>query len=236
MNKDLYLRIIKSGLQKGDITLNDIKNLVAPLDDQHSPEAITNEFIEWYKKLGIESLTEKTFTLTPCPFTKEEIQATAENEEIIIAVPGKVHATQLAQLFHIKSVHDLNDKLIQHAAEPEDTWVKISANDIPIHLNKVFKDIEQDFETQNKIIMSLPKYIVFAARFFQKHKKFPDLDYWNYLSTKYDKSGVIIAGFDSKNKALNVHGWKKNHPHETWLGSRCCEHAKRIEIREETKF
>tara|TARA_Y100000031_G_scaffold140205_1_gene167710 strand:+ start:149 stop:862 length:714 start_codon:yes stop_codon:yes gene_type:complete len=237
MEKKFYLTLIREALDKGDLTQDDLRNLLSPYEDKETPENLTETFYNWYLNLGIESLTKNKFNLTKCPFTSEEIKKAYLNNEFIIVIPKNITSKQLLTLFNLNCIHDLDDKLIQYKVEIEDTWIKVSALDIPEHLDRTCIEINRIYEDEEKSTMNLPKYIVFMAWFFKINNKYPDVNYWNYLiASKYDRSGVLIAGYDDRNNALNVHGWKKNHPRETWLGSRYVKHCKRIEVRDETKF
>jgi len=224
----MFIELIKKLLNKDIISKEDLRALTETKD-------LTEEFVKWYKDLGFETLFQRQMTLTKCPFTNEEIEIAKNNQEFIIAIPKNITAKQFSELFRIESVHNLDDKLIQFTKETEDTWVKVSSKDIPDLLNHSFTQIRNKFEEENKVGMNLPRYLVFVAWFYKKNNTYPDMNYWNYLiGSKYDKSGVMIAGFDDKNKKLNLHGWKKNHPNETWLGARYAKHPSRIEVRKET--
>ena len=174
--------------------------------DLKDPEFIRYEFEDWYRKMGLESITGKKLTISECPFTREELEKAVEQREMILCVPKGVTREELGKLFRIDS-WSLHDSLVTLATEEEDCWFRTSMSYVPGFMKKTGVEISYQFEDEHKLNFSLERYLVFIGRMRYLTGKTPDLEYWIWLPRgRYDRSGMLMAGFD-RNGVFNVHGW-----------------------------
>jgi hypothetical protein len=216
--KQCVLSLVETFVNQRVIRSEELRRFAKnPLDPLGS-EFIKQILEDWYKNLGIESIIGRKFTLSPCPFTPEELQEAVQQNEIVLCVPGKVNRRQLGELFRINS-WALHDPLVTQATEREDFWFKTRMSLTPEYMNITGIEIQHRLEDENKVPFSIERYLVFIARIRQVLRETPDSEYWIWLPRGlYDRSGMLIAGFD-RNGVFSVHGWM---PHFSagFLGAR----------------
>ncbi len=204
--KQQFLMTLEYLIDSQVILPSEISRFAARCDDIFDPEYIRQDMEDWYRHLGLETIIRQKLVLSVCPFTREEIEAAASNNETIICIPKKVTRQQLGQLFRLHT-WALTDPLQTSGTEPEDFWFRTSLSPYPTHLKHTGMEIKHTFNKEGKIHFSLERYLVFVARYLFLTRQLPDSQYWVWLPHKaYDRSGMLIAGFDRFN-TLNVHGW-----------------------------
>jgi hypothetical protein len=216
--REQALETIRSMVEDKVISPLDLCKFIPEERDATDPEYLRGEMEVWYKTLGITEVVGGSFSLKMPYFTREEIRAAYENDEIILCVPKGVTRIQLGILFKLRS-WALTDELIGNTTESEDFWFKTGNSLIPEYLDKPGNEIRKMYENEGKLGMSLERYLVFVARFRYLTGKTPDRSHKTWiLNGKYDGKGMLIAGFDSKN-SFSVHGWLP-HFHTPQLGGR----------------
>ncbi len=177
--------------------------------DMTDPEYLRLDMENWYKALGVEYITNDKFSLSLPYFTKEEIQEAYDNNEIIMCVPKGLSKKQLGKLFNFDS-WALEDNLITDTREIEDFWFKMKKTFLPEHLDKKGVEIKRIYQKENKLGMSLERYMVFIARLRFLTSETPDVNHKVWITRGYyEGKAMLIAGFDSNGK-FSVHGWLKN--------------------------
>ncbi len=204
--KQQFLSMLERLIDDQVVSPHDISRFASPCDNPHDPEYVRKDLEDWYRHLGLESITRRKVSLSPCPFTRDEIEEAEEHNETIICVPKKVTRAQFGLLFRMNT-WALNDPLVTLATESEDLWFRTSLNPQPTHIKCSGMEIKHLFIREGKVHFSLERYLVFVARFLWLTKRLPDSQYWIWLPHKpYDRSGMLIAGFD-RYGSLSVHGW-----------------------------
>jgi len=200
------LTLVETMLHQGILSQQELSRYVKPITDSHDPEHVRRELEDWYRNLGIESITKTKFSLAPCPFTREEIEAAHNNGEVILCLPAHVTRAELGKLFRLES-WALHDPLVSSGTEESDFWFRTSMEMQPGYLYQTGVQIKHLFRDEGKTQFSLERYLVFAARVRHLTHQLPDAQYWIWLPHRaYDRSGMLIAGFD-RFGSLSVHGW-----------------------------
>jgi hypothetical protein len=216
--REQALETIRSMVADKVISPHDLCKFIPKESDITDPEYVREEMEIWYKTLGITDVVGGDFSLKLPYFSKEEIRAAYENDEIILCVPKGITRRHLGILFKLKS-WALTDELIGLTTENEDFWFKTKNSLIPEYLDKPGNEIRKMYENEGKLGMSLERYIVLVARIRYLTGKTPDIRHKTWITNgKYDGKGMLIAGFDSKNN-FSVHGWLP-HFHTPQLGGR----------------
>ncbi len=200
------LSLVESMLDQGVLTTLDLRRYARGPEDQYEPEFIRQDLENWYRSVGIESIIGRKLSLSPCPFTRDEIVEAQQNQELLLCIPQGVTRSEFGTLFRINS-WALDDPLVTLTTEEKDVWFRTSMSLRPQYLNKTGVQIKQLFEHEGKLHFSIERYLVFIARvrFLTNHT--PDQQYWIWLPRgAYDRSGLLIAGFD-RYGSFNVHGW-----------------------------
>lgn len=212
------LSFIEALLYQKVLSFQDLNRYIKPIKDIYDPEFVRQDLETWYQNLGIESIINKSFFLSPCPFTRDEIEQAHQQQEIILCVPEGVTRQELGKLFRLDS-WALHDPLIKSVVEEKDFWFKTSQNMQPHHMNMTGTQIKHLFEDEGILHFNLERYMIFIARIRYITKQTPDAQYWIWLThVPYDRSGMLIAGFDP-NGSFNVHGWMP-HFSASFLGAR----------------
>ena len=216
---EIYVQLIKYLLDTNKVDRKQIWAMVNEHQlDNNDPILLKKEMENWYVGLGIRGITGKEFSLDDCPFTKEEIEEANKNKEMILCVPKNLTKKQLGHLFRIDS-WALDDELAEESIEKNDLWLKTKASDSPEFIRETGVNITRKFREEKKVLFSLGIYLVFIARYRYIYNKTPDSEFWIWINKgRYDRSGMLIAGFD-RNQKFNVHGWM---PHFSagFLGAR----------------
>lgn len=218
MNK-IYTQLIKQLIDENKVDRKQIWSFVNEHQvDANDPIQLKKDMENWYIGMGINNITGKVLSLDDCPFTRDEIDAANRNGEMILCVPKNVTKKQLGKLFRIES-WALEDVLAEESTEKKDLWFKTKASASPEFIRECGVDITRRFREEKKVLFSVEIYLVFIARYRYIFNKTPDSQYWIWINKgRYDRSGMLIAGFD-RNKKFNVHGWM---PHFSagFLGAR----------------
>ncbi|WP_353929677.1 hypothetical protein WJM97_15360 [Okeanomitos corallinicola TIOX110] len=174
--------------------------------------------------------------ISPCPFTDSEIEELDRQNELLVYLPAKMSMKQLCQQFAIRANVDFDhETMIKNTMVSEDQWFITSASKTPELMYKTGLAAKRTYEDEGLNGMDFRRYLAFAATFKYKFGVFPDQTYWTFLlSGSYDRSGISIIGFDSRN-VLNHHGWMKNFKAK-FLGSRYVVIAPRVEVVRETIY
>ncbi len=206
--------MIKDGIIEEQDLLRFKHNKIAEFE----PEYIRTEMEKWYKSLGIEYIIKKKLTLQLPYFTKEEIQEAVENDELILCVPKGVNKRQLGQLFCLDS-WALADNLITDTTEENDFWFIMKKSQSVELKDKTGTEVKRSYEKDGKLGLTLERYLVFVARMRYLENITPDTDTKVWITRgAYEKSAMLIAGFDSEMK-FSVHGWLKQF-HSPYIGGR----------------
>lgn len=173
--------------------------------------------------------------ISPCPFTQAELNELDRYNELLVYLPAKLSMSDLCTKLGIRAnVNFENETMIRNAMVNEDLWFITSAQKTPELLYQTGVYSKRIYEDEGLHGMDFRRYLAFAATFKYKFGHFPDQTYWTFLlSGSYDRSGVSIVGFDSRD-VLNHHGWMKNFKAK-FLGSRYAVIAPRVEIVPETE-
>lgn len=216
---EIYTQLIKQLIDENKVDRTQVWSLVKEQQlDANDPVVLRKEMENWYMGMGIADVTGKVLTLEECPFTREEIDAANKNGEMILCVPKNVSKKQLGKLFRIES-WALDDSLAEDSIESNDLWFKTKASASPGFIRESGIDITRRFGEEQKVLFSLEIYLVFIARYRYLFNKTPDSEFWIWINKgRYDRSGMLIAGFD-RNKKFNVHGWMP-HFYAGFLGAR----------------
>jgi len=192
----------------GILKPQDLSRFLPSVTDPFEPEYVREELEKWYINIGIEGIVGRKFSLSQCPFNRDEIEEAAKKNEIILCVPKCMRSKQLGDLFRLSS-WVFEDALITSSVEKEDFWFKTPQTFEPPakYCNKTAKQIRRIFEDEGKLGLSLQRYLVFIARIRHLTGKLPDMRWWTWLlNNKYDRSSYLLAGFDSNGK-FSVHAW-----------------------------
>lgn len=206
VSKEEILNFIQALINDGILHPDDIGRFVPERRDFFKPEIVRQDLERWFVNLGIEMITEQRFLLSPCPFSEKEIRIAYRNKEIILCVPKGLSRMQLGKLFRISS-WAIEDSLVVEPVPNEDFWFKTPITLEPPYVHLSAKEMKRKFEDEDKLGFSLSRYLVFLSRMKCLTGKWPDQKWWTWLlAYKYDRSGFLVAGFDSEGK-LSVHGW-----------------------------
>lgn len=204
--RDEALKLVQAMLADGIIGARDLARFTPPDGSAYDPEALRLEWERWYISMGIETVTGRSFGLGACPFTAGEIEQAELEGQMILCVPRGVDRRELAALFRLSS-WAIDDPMVGETTEVEDLWFKTSRSRLPEYLNKNGTEVRRILEDRDKLAFSLERYLVFCARYRHLYGEYPDFKYWVWLLRgRYDRSGVLIAGFDPMG-AFSVHAW-----------------------------
>lgn len=219
MNNDtngvnLVIQMIKDGIVvKSDLIRYLNNNEVATL-----PEKARDEMEAWYKNMGIETLTGSPFRLKLPYHTEEEIQELKNNDEILLCLPGGIDAATLGKLFHM-DCWALHDPLVTLKTEHDDFWFSMKKSPQPEYLDQTTNEIMKRYKDDDKLNMSIERYMVFLARMKYLTDEYPDITFKTWLpNTQYENKGVLIAGIDSRS-LFCAHAWMSNF-HSPKVGGR----------------
>lgn len=204
--KNNMIKLIEDLIEENIISGADLKRFTLGTADSSDPDVVHSEMLQWYIGLGIESIIGRKFELSECPFTREEIKACNENNEMILCIPKDVTREQFGKLFRLDS-WALHDTIVTPVTEKSDLWIRTDMSLIPKHLRETGLDIANKYDTTETVNFSIERYMVFIGRLRYLTGNLPDSEYWIWLpSGRYDRSGMLMAGFD-RNGRFNVHGW-----------------------------
>ena len=212
------LRLIQSMIDDHIISTQDLLRFQTDTINIYEPEYIRNEMEKWYINYGIETILKKKFTLDLPHFTKAEIQEAYESGDMIICLPKGITRKQLSELFHMNTWAATNE-FVRDKIEIEDFWFQTKISTVPEYLDKTASEIKAIFARENKLAMSLERYMVFVERMRSIYRKLPDQKYKTWLlNSKYENSAVLIAG-QAPNQDFSVHAWMNNF-HSPMVGGR----------------
>ena len=212
------LLLIQSMIEDRIISPQDLLRFQTDTIDKYEPEYIRNEMEKWYINYGIERIIKRKFTLDLPYFTKSEIKNAYESGDMIICVPKGITREQLSELFHMETWAATNE-FVMYKTEVEDFWFQTKISCIPEYLDKTALEIKAIFARENKLAMSLERYMVFVERMRSIYGQIPDQKYKTWLlNSKYENNGVLIAG-QAPNQDLSVHVWLNNF-HSPMIGGR----------------
>ena len=218
---DTYTSFLNYMIQEQKISRNELMALSGNDQNSFDPKTVTAEMQAWCTTLGITQVTGRPLTLSPCPFSEEELRLMHQKNEMLICIPKGLTLQEMANLFRLES-WAVKDPLVVSRKEKEDLWLKTSASPTPAFMGITGIEMKQLAEKNNWVLFSLLYYMAFIARFCYLFQKKPDYRYWIWLPKgRYDRSGMLIAGFDG-NDHFNVHGWMP-HFSASFLGARYLE-------------
>ena len=84
MLEQSVMSLLKELVSAGKLDAQSLAVLIG--DRLNDPWELHNWFYQWYRGLGIETITGKPFELSECPFTQQEIQRARERNEIILCL------------------------------------------------------------------------------------------------------------------------------------------------------
>lgn len=216
--KESLLNMVDLLICNGEMNPSEIARYTKRAFDLTDPEDVRCEMEDWFKAAGVEQVTNKKFSLSGCPFTKEEIKQLYENDNILLCIPKKVSREELGKLFHIDS-WALTDKLVTRVEEEKDFWFYTSRDLKPKWMKKTGVEVANLIDDNNYVHFSLERYVIFLARMRYLTGHIPDSEYWIWLTTgRYDRSGMLMAGIDRYGN-FNVHGWMPQF-YASFLGGR----------------
>lgn len=201
-------------------------------------EVELNDHQNGWDKTEISSYVQSLYgdvSISPCPFTQTELKELDRYNELLVYLPAKLSMRDLCTQLGIRAnVNFENESMIRNAMVNEDLWFITSAQKTPELMYQTGVNSKRIYEDEGLHGMDFRRYLAFAATFKYKFGQFPDQTYWTFLlSGSYDRSGVSIIGFDSRD-VLSHHGWMKNFKAK-FLGSRYVVIAPRVEILPETE-
>ena len=204
MLEQSVMSLLKELVSAGKLDAQSLAVLIG--DRLNDPWELHNWFYQWYRGLGIETITGKPFELSECPFTQQEIQRARERNEIILCVPKGVSKQQLGELFRIRS-WAFSDPLIGETTEQADFWFRTSATMKPDRIRSTGISIAHSIDKEGWVHFTLERYLVFLAAMKAQHGQYPDREYWIWITKgRYDRSGMLMAGIDRLGH-FNAHGW-----------------------------
>jgi len=211
---DLVMQLINDGIVVKSDLLRSLKNN----EILTNREKIRDEMENWYKNMGIEMLINKSFHINLPYFTEKEIDEIQSRGEILLCLPGGIDAATLGKLFHMEC-WALNDSLVTRNTEYADFWFSVKKSFEPEFNDQTSHEIAKRYKENNKLNMSLERYMVLVARMRYLTGEYPDKIYKTWLpNTRYEGKGVLIAGIDS-NLKFCVHAWMPNF-HSPRVGGR----------------
>ncbi len=198
---DLVTELIKEDyLRKDDVLKIMEKHVIGTREE----ERIKME--SWYKTLGIERIIKRPFSLSAPYFTDKEMQEIRENDEYLICVPAGITAQQLSDLFHMPS-WACSSGLVTQFPETEDFWFATSKQTLPGYLDRSGFEAMKQLKKENKLNMSLERYLVYCAYVYRVTGALPDQKYKVWLpNSRYEGKGMLIAGIDSAGD-FAINGW-----------------------------
>jgi len=220
------LKLVGALVADGIIAPRDLVQFAPHHDNPQDPEAVRQDWEQWYRGLGIEEVLDRSFTIDPCPFTAAEIEAAESAGELVLCVPRGVGRRELGELVRLRS-WALDDRMVSDTPETEDFWFKTPGAAAPQHLGKSAVEVRRQFEDERKLGFSMERYLVFAARYRHLRGRYPDFRYWTWLLRgRYDRSGMLMVGFDPLGQ-LSVHAWMPKFQ-ASFLGCRWIEIPDRL--------
>ena len=217
-SKDSLLNILDYMIGQGQIKPSEIARYTKMAFNYTEPEDVRYEMEEWYKNAGIEQVTNKKFSLSACPYSKEELIKIREEGNIVLCVPKDITREEIGKLFHFDT-WALADPLVTRVQEEEDFWFYTSSESTPSSMRQTGVEVANMIDDNNYVHFSLERYMIFLARMRFLTGSIPDNEYWIWLTTgRYDRSGMLMAGIDRFGK-FNVHGWMPQF-YANYLGGR----------------
>ncbi|MBU4444666.1 hypothetical protein KJ656_06240 [bacterium] len=207
-SREQILNLIQAMIADGILKPQDLSRFLPSVTDPFNAEYVREALEKWYINIGIEGIIGRKFSLSRCPFNKNEIEEASKKNEIILCVPKGVTSKQLGNLFRFRS-WAFEDMLVTSYIDKEDFWFKAPKTFEPPakYSNKTAKQIRRIFEDEGKLGLSLQRYLVFIARMRHLTGRLPDMRWWTWLlNSKYDRSAYLLAGFDPNGK-FSVHAW-----------------------------
>lgn len=211
---DLVMQLIRDGM----VVKNDLLHKLQSEESLTTPEKVRDEMELWYKNMGIETLTGKPFRLNLPYFTEEEIKAVEDNDEVLLCLPGGIDAAILGKMFHMEC-WAFHDPLVTRKTEHADFWFSTKKSLQPDFLDRTPREISKRYKDEEKLNMSMERYMVFLARMKYLTGEYPEKDCKVWMpNTKYEGKSIVIAGIDSNSKFC-VHAWMPNF-HSPKVGGR----------------
>lgn len=210
----LVMQLIKDGI----VGQNDLSQFLRSSESLSTPEKIRNETEQWYRNMGIETLTRTPFRLNIPYFTEEEIAEAEANEEVLLCLPGGIDAATLGKLFHM-DCWALHDPLVTLKTEHDDFWFSTKKTSEPEFRDQTSGEVAKRYKDAEKLNMSIERYMVYLARMKYLIGEYPENSFKTWLpNTKYEGKGVLIGGIDSNSKFC-AHAWMPNF-HSPRVGGR----------------
>lgn len=211
---NLVMQLIKDGIVVKSELLHTLQNN----EVLTTAEKVRDEMETWYKNMGIETLTGVPFRLKLPYFTDDEIEEADRNGEVLLCLPGGIDAATLGKLFHM-DCWALHDPLVTLKTEHDDFWFSTKKSSEPEFTDHTSREITKRFKDDDKLNMSIERYMVFLARMKYLTGAYPEESYKTWLpNTRYEGKGVLIAGIDS-NSRFCAHAWMPNF-HSPKVGGR----------------
>lgn len=211
---NLVMQLIKDGI----VVKSDLLHTLQNDETLTKPEKVRDEMETWYKNMGIETLTGVPFHLNLPYFTEDEIKEVENSGQVLLCLPGGIDAATLGKLFHL-DCWVFHDPLVTLKTEHEDFWFSTKKSFEPEFTDQISRQIAKRFKDDDKLNMSIERYMVFLARMKYLTGEYPDNSYKTWLpNTRYEGKGVLIAGIDS-NSQFCAHAWMPNF-HSPKVGGR----------------
>lgn len=216
--KENAMKIIDSLIADEIISASDLANYNDAGANRTDPEHIRREMENWYITLGIEELIGHTFRLNLPYFTESEINEAYQKNEMIMCLPKGLTKKMLGTLFNLQS-WAITDELVADKTEASDFWFMMKMEEVSEYLDSQGREIRKIYEKEEKLQLTLERYMVYIARMRYLYRKTPDTSTKTWLvNSRYEKKAMLIAGFDSKSK-FSIHAWMPNF-HSPYVGGR----------------
>ena len=204
-NHSLLIQFVKELIKEEYLTKEEILHLVdSQVVGSQEQERIKME--KWYKMLGIERILQRPFHLSKCYFSDKEMQYIRDNNEYLLCLPAGINARKLAKLFRLDSWACSNE-LVTQFEESEDFWFATSMNMEPDYLGQSGFEVMKQYKKQDKLNMSLERYMVYFAYVNTFTGVLPDQKYKVWLpNSRYEEKAMLIAGSDSSGD-FSTHAW-----------------------------
>lgn len=212
------INLIMQLIEDGIVVKSELLRTLQKNETRTTPEKVRDEMETWYKNMEIETLTGVPFRLSLPFFTEEEIKEVEKNGEVLLCLPGGIDAATLGKLFHMES-WAFHDPLVTLKTEHADFWFSTKKSMEPEFMDETSHEIAKRFKDDDKLNMSMERYMVFLARMKYLTGEYPENSYKTWLpNTKYEGKGVLIAGIDSNSKFC-TQAWMPNF-HSPKVGGR----------------